>query len=147
MLQKCPYGCSSYIRRKDIVAHKTECRQTRKQSIAANEPIAIPDNNPTQESQPHIEQDVAALRTALHEEIRQRHRLIADIGELRRQNQQLDIWLECVEAAQKDVQDALGEEAKTRTDDISALEKRIDDLAYQYKVFKSGFLMFLCVFL
>lgn len=104
----------------------------RKQNLPDNEPAAI---SPTDDTDLwSVGQDVAALRTALHEEIRQRHRLIADIGEIRRQNQQLDIWLECVEAAQKDLQDALGEEAKTRTDDFAVLEKRIDDLAYQYKV-------------
>lgn len=74
------------------------------------------------------------MRTSLHDEVEQSHRIIADLTEIRRQGQQLDIWLECLEAAQKELQEALGEEAKTRGDEVAGVERRLDNLGIQYTV-------------
>lgn len=129
VLQECPFGCVAYIRRKDINTHKMECQQKRTNYKLMNE------TNVTYESHnlPNDKTDTE-LQATLNEEICKRHELVADIAEIRREIQQLDIWLECVESSQKELQEAFGEETRTQADNIVRLEKRVDDLGIQYKV-------------
>lgn len=60
-----------------------------------------------------LEQNITSLRHALHEEIRQQHRLISDVGTLRKKFQ---------------------EEEENRTKECEVFRKKIDDLARQCEV-------------
>lgn len=60
-----------------------------------------------------LEQNITSLRTALHEEIRQRHRMIADIGGLRR---------------------AAVELSEQRALDVETFQRELDSLTHQHKV-------------
>lgn len=71
VLQKCPNDCLAYVQRKFMEQHMLECPKKCRNLIEDDEYFVI-------------EQNVGLLRSALHEEIRQRHRLITDIGTLRR---------------------------------------------------------------
>lgn len=120
----------AYIRRKDIVAHKADCRHRRN-----HDGRTFGEASGFDESEfVAMKESLTAMRTTQHDAAEQSHRIIADITELRRQGQQLDIWLECLEAAQKELQDSLGEEAKTRSDEVAGVERRLDGLGVQYKV-------------
>lgn len=60
-----------------------------------------------------LEQNVGLLRSALHEEIRQRHRLITDIGTLRR---------------------TCAEDNERRSLEADTFQRELENLSRQYKV-------------
>lgn len=60
-----------------------------------------------------LEQNVGLLRSALHEEIRQRHRLITDVGALRR---------------------TYAEDNERRSSEADTFQKELENLSRQYKV-------------
>lgn len=125
MLQKCPGGCLAYLQRKHIEQHLRECPRK----------IDNDDGRLTSyDSLLELEQNVNTLRSALHEEIRQRHRLIADIGEIRKQNQHFDSWTEQIEAIHRKLTKSLQDEKNNRTLEIENVRISIDQLSYQYKV-------------
>lgn len=129
VLEECPFGCVAYIRRKDINAHKMECQKKRKNHKLLNVTNAAYGSH----SLPNDKNDTE-LQATLNQEICKRHELVADIAEIRREIQQLDIWLECVESSQKELQETFGEETRTQVDNIVRLEKSLGDLGIQYEV-------------
>ncbi|XP_055296703.1 TNF receptor-associated factor 5-like [Sitodiplosis mosellana] len=76
-LQKCPNDCLAYIQRKFLEQHLVECPK----NPNGNSIASITDRD---DEFFVLEQNITLLRSALHEEIRQRHRLIADVGSLRK---------------------------------------------------------------
>lgn len=60
-----------------------------------------------------LEQNITLLRSALHEEIRQRHRLISDVGALKR---------------------SVFEEAEKRLVNAESFQRELANLSRQYKV-------------
>lgn len=74
-LQKCPNTkCLAYIQRKYLEQHLNDCPKNQN-----GESVVDQDDEFFA-----IEQNITKLRSALHEEIRQRHRLIVDIGTLKK---------------------------------------------------------------
>lgn len=130
MQQQCPYGCFAYIQRKNLDKHKLECVHGNKKNENSGK-----SNSMVEIGYYTIEQNVIALRTGLYEETRQRHRLIADISDLRRQNQHLDAWLDRLDIAQDEFRKSLQEQTNLRSNDVEGLQQNIDQLGYQYKVY------------
>lgn len=83
---------------------------------------------------PIVEQNVTALRTILNEEIRQRHRLISDIGELRKQNQDTKEWITRVGDVLTVLKNSVNVETEMRSVEVKNCKEDIERLAYQYKV-------------
>lgn len=81
-----------------------------------------------------LEQDVAALRAALNEETRQRHRLIVDIGGIRKHNQISDEWTNKVGDVLAALKKCLNEETESRCIDMQQCKNDIEQLSYQYQV-------------
>lgn len=82
-----------------------------------------------------LEQDIRSLRSSLNEEIRQRHRLISDVGGLRKHNVVSDEWTQKVGEVLNALKKCLNEETDIRTVDIEQLKVDIGRLMYHYKVY------------
>lgn len=102
----------AYIERKNIDEHLLECprKAERLKRCSAKEDLF---DEIDEDSYLALEQSITSLRTALHEEIRQRHRLIADVGGLRR---------------------AAIELSEQRTLDTETFQHELDSLKHQHKV-------------
>lgn len=98
----------AYIQRKFLEQHLTECPKNPK--VNSTDSIADRDDEYFV-----LEQNITLLRSALHEEIRQRHRLIADVGSLRK---------------------AFAEQSKHHTIESDGLQRQFDDISQQCKVSK-----------
>lgn len=106
-LQKCPNpGCLAYIQRKFLEQHFLECPKSSNGN--STESIAERDDEYFV-----LEQNITLLRSALHEEIRQRHRLIADVGSLRK---------------------AFAEQSEHHAIESDAFHRKFQDIAEQCKV-------------
>lgn len=81
-----------------------------------------------------MEENVIALRTVLNEEIRQRHRLISDVGGLRKQNKCTEEWINQVGDVLTVLKKCLNDETETRLNEMKNCKEDIERLAYQYKV-------------
>lgn len=81
-----------------------------------------------------MEQDIRSLRSTLNEEIRQRHRLISDVGGLRKRNIVSDEWTQKAGEVLNALKKCLNEETDIRTVDIEQLKVDIGRLMYHYKV-------------
>lgn len=81
-----------------------------------------------------LEQNVNALRSALQEEIRQRHRLITDVGELRKQQKATETWLQKIGDILTTLKRCLNDETESRCIDVRNCKKDIDQLVYQFQV-------------
>lgn len=107
-LQKCPNNCLSYIQRKFMEQHLLECPKK------SNGDLEVCPSSSEQDGNFFVlEQNINLLRSALHEEIRQRHRLIADIGALRKTSI---------------------EQTNQRSVDVQKYQSEIDSLSHQYNV-------------
>lgn len=84
-----------------------------------------------------MEQNVVALRTVLNEEIRQRHRLISDVGDLRKQNQSTEEWITRVGDVLTVLKKCLNDETEMRITEMKNCKEDIERLMYQYKVCKN----------
>lgn len=110
-MQKCPNGCVAYIQRKHIDEHLLDCPK----KADTSEKVDTRDGDFNEaEFYLALEQNITSLRSALHEEIRQRHRLIADVGALRR---------------------AVMELSEQRTLDVETLQRELESLTHQHKVY------------
>lgn len=124
-MQQCPSGCFAYLQRKHVEQHLLECPRKVGYSDGRSSP---------NESMFNWEQDVNSLRNALHEETRQRLRLIADIGELRKQNQKFDHWSSEIDVAYRNLTKSLENESESREADLETIRQNMEQLKYQYKV-------------
>lgn len=79
-----------------------------------------------------LEHDLSAVRSALNEETRQRHRLIADVGSLRRQHAADDAWTQQVGDVLAALKLCLGEESLARHADVQQLRDDVAALAQRY---------------
>lgn len=128
VLEKCPNNCVAYVQRKCIEKHLLECPQTKTGDARPDNEKESNEPNPSLNGDIEkrcflLEQNVIALRSAFQEELRQRHRLITDVGELRKQ-QQLS------ESLIQKFSDILA----SRCTDIKKCNEDIDQFVYQYKV-------------
>lgn len=124
-MQQCPDGCFAYLQRKHVEQHLLECPRKVGYSDGRSSP---------NESMCNWEQDVNSLRTALHEETRQRLRLIADIGELRKNSQKFDHCIREIDVAHRNLTKSLEDESNRRDVDFETIRQNVDQLKYQYKV-------------
>lgn len=85
-----------------------------------------------------LEEDIRSLRSSLNEEVRQRHRLILDVGGLRKHNIVSDEWTQKVGEVLNALKKCLNEETDMRTVDIEQLKVDIGRLMYHYKVILSS---------
>lgn len=99
----------AYIQRKFLEQHLLDC--PKKANGDYDDSISIRDDEILA-----LEQNITSLRHALHEEIRQQHRLIADVGTLRKKFQ---------------------EEEEHRARENETFRNRIDDLSRQCEVSNS----------
>lgn len=81
-----------------------------------------------------LEQDVVSLRSALNEETRQRHRLIVDLGGIRKHNQNADEWTNKVGDVLAALKKCLNEETESRCIDMQQCKNDIGQLLFQYQV-------------
>lgn len=108
-MQKCPNNkCLAYIQRKFLEQHLNDCPKN--ENGESMESMADRDDEFFA-----IEQNINKLRSALHEEIRQRHRLIADIGTIKKYS---------------------ARDSENHALEYESFHKRIDDLARQCNVSK-----------
>lgn len=81
-----------------------------------------------------LEQDIASVRTALNEETRQRHRLIVDVGSLRKRAVISDEWTGKVGEVLTALKKCLNEETESRCIDVQQVKIDIGRLLLQYQV-------------
>lgn len=81
-----------------------------------------------------VDQNINALRSALHEEIKQRHRLISDVGDIRRQNIMSDEWVQKINDVLDELKKCLGDETKNRETEVKHCRDEIDRVERQYEV-------------
>lgn len=129
ILERCPNRpCVAYVERKLVVEHLRDCqhRTDNKSSMAAR---STENDNRFAE----LDQNVSALRTVLNEEIRQRHRLISDVGALRKQNQSTDDWIAKVTDVLAAIKRSANAETEAQQIQLKGCKEDIEQLAYQYK--------------
>lgn len=118
--------------------HLKECHKSPKQSMDVdNIPITngiMFENDSDQNRLLILEEDIRSLRSSLNEEIRQRARLITDVGNLRKHNIVSDEWTQKVGDVLNALKKCLNEETDMRTVDIEQLKVDIGRLMYHYKV-------------
>lgn len=119
--------------------HLKDCSKTKSPnaSISANSPHLDSNGDHFKDVENRLfilEQDVAALRAALNEETRQRHRLIVDIGGIRKHNQISDEWTNKVGDVLAALKKCLNEETDSRCIDMEQCKKDIGQLSYQCQV-------------
>lgn len=124
-------------------AHLRDCPKSPKTSLdsytvtpIANGNVATDDDNDEsyQNRLSILEQDIHSLRATLNEEIHQRHRLISDVGNLRKHNVVADEWTHKVGEVLNALKKCLNEETEIRAVDIEQLKVDIGRLMYHYKV-------------
>ncbi|KAJ6637563.1 TNF receptor-associated factor 2 [Pseudolycoriella hygida] len=137
VLEKCPNDCNAYVQRRRMEAHLVDCHKSPQNSM---EIFNTPTNNGISnddDSFQHrlviLEQDIRSMRSTLNEEIRQRHRLISDVGSLRKHNIVSDEWTQKVGDVLNALKKCLNEETEMRTVDIEQLKVDIGRLMYHYK--------------
>lgn len=137
ILERCPNKCVAYVERKLIAAHLRECSKAGDKSMPRT-PTQLTDNDDRFST---MEENVTALRTVLNEEIRQRHRLISDVGELRKQNRNTEEWITKVGDVLSVLKKYMKDETEMRSSEFKNCKEDIDRLAYQYKVRKDSHLI------
>lgn len=133
ILEKCPNKCVAYVERKLIADHLRECGKVGDKSVTKTSARST-DND---DRFVVMEENVVALRTVLNEEIRQRHRLISDVGDLRKKNQNTEEWITRVGDVLTVLKKCLNDETEMRTTEIKNCKEDIERLMYQYKVCKT----------
>lgn len=81
-----------------------------------------------------IEQNIIALRNALNEEIKQRHRLITDVGEVRKQNLTAERGINQLSILIEELKKCFGEETTTRETEIKGCQNEIERIERGYQV-------------
>lgn len=117
-------------------SHKLECPRLHENSTKKSNENLLKKQESYENDYFILEQSIVSLRSALHEEIRQRHRLIADIGDMRRQNQHSDTWIQRFDDEMIAMKNSIGNESESRCIDVENCQKTIEQLTYQYKVNK-----------
>lgn len=136
ILEKCPNKCVAYVERKLMIEHLQECPKTSTNQLTNK---IMKNDDTRQQSFDKIflfEQNLITLRSALNEEIRQRHRMITDVGDVRRQSQNTDICIEKMSGILNVLKNCLAEETERRALEIQSCKEEIDRLDYQYQVNK-----------
>lgn len=149
-LERCPNNCLSYIQRKRMDDHLRECRILSPENVPPSnyDNIAQTNGRSPDEGVTHfypnesefesklldIEDNIVALRNALNEEIRQRHRLITDVGEVRKQNVATDEWSSKINDILDGLKCCLNDESKTRENAIGNCRDEIERIESQYQV-------------
>lgn len=138
VLENCPNNCNAYVQRRRIETHLKDCPKSPQSSIDVyNTPVTnglLSDDDGFQNRLLILEQDIRSLRSTLNEEIRQRHRLISDVGGLRKRNIVADEWTQKAGEVLNALKKCLNEETDIRTVDIEQLKVDIGRLMYHYKV-------------
>lgn len=144
-LIECPNRCTAYVPRKQLEDHLQLCPK----SLPSSKVLLHYQNHQFQSTSPSsthsheatnalfdrlqlLEHDLNRVREALHEESRQRHKLIVDVGTLRRRHAVDDGWTEQVGDVLTALKRCLGEESQTRCDEIQQLRIDIDRLSASY---------------
>lgn len=83
-LQMCPNNCVAFIQRKNLDEHLKECPKNLPKS-QSNDGTDDDDGFDFEQLYSELEKNIGLLRSCLQEEIRQRHRLIIDVGALRKE--------------------------------------------------------------
>lgn len=81
-----------------------------------------------------LETDLNAVRAALNEETRQRHRLIVDVGFVRKHNVISDEWTQKVGEVLASLKKCVNEETESRCIDVQQAKVDIGRLILQYQV-------------
>lgn len=136
ILEKCPNHCVAYIERKLMIEHLGECPK-RPPRQTANK-MKNDDTYQNVDKFVLLEQNLITLRSALNEEIRQRHRIISDVGDVRRHSQNTDICIEKMGEILSVLKKCLAEETERRALEIRGCKEEVDRLDYQYQVNESG---------
>lgn len=140
-LIECPNACTAYVQRKLLQNHLLTCPR-------ASSPVSAIEDEPSDatqnESRAHLDQlqkrlhqleeDISFVRSALNEETRQRHKLIVDVGTLRRRNAIEDEWTLKVGDVLASFKKCLGEETENRGIDVHQVRVDIGRLELQYQV-------------
>lgn len=154
---RCPNDCTAYVQRKLLEEHLKGCPRStpsieEEQNFKEDNPDPIEIDDPLVLSDPSLipltkrnlnsvdqrlmilEQDINAVRSALNEEARQRHRLIIDVGTLRKRNVIADEWTSKVGEVLTAFKKCLNEETESRCIDINQTKVEIGRLVLQYQV-------------
>lgn len=129
--------------------HLRECRVTSPDDMLYSAPLSIDTNGkPSDEAVTHfypddadvesklldIEQNIIALRCALNEEIKQRHRLITDVGDVRKQNLSSEQNFIKLNELVEELKTCCSEETSARGTDIKGCRDEIDRIEREYQV-------------
>lgn len=154
---RCPNDCTAYVQRKLLEQHLKSCPRStpsieedkvdendKRDSIETDDhpllsnPVLIPLTKSNLDSVDErlmiLEQDINVVRSALNEEARQRHRLIIDVGTLRKRNVIADEWTSKVGEVLTAFKKCLNEETESRCIDINQTKVEIGRLVLQYQV-------------
>lgn len=82
----------------------------------------------------NIEHNIIALRSALNEEIRQRHQLINSVGEVRKQNVETEKWSAGINQFRDKVEKHIDIERSEREAAVQGCHDEINRIERQYQV-------------
>lgn len=138
-LVECPNRCTAYVQRSLLDDHLQLCPKSpanSTQSLLDQTPATTSTGAPASPTiattsalfdRLHLlDHDLHRVRDALNEETRQRHKLIVDVGALRRRNAVEDEWTQKVGDVLAALKRCLGEESSARSTDVQQLR---DDVA------------------
>ncbi|XP_026477099.1 TNF receptor-associated factor 3 [Ctenocephalides felis] len=99
VLEPCERGCAAWLQRRHLELHAAECPRKKKNSTSSlqqNTHISGPsgDDDYTEYAPTLVllQQSVSSLRSAFNEELRQRLKMITDLGQLQKRFQQSESW-------------------------------------------------------
>lgn len=138
----------SFIQRKRMEDHLKECRILSPETVPNESSLYEASGRGTHEYVTRfsvddteidaklldIEQNIIALRGVLNEEIRQRHRLITDVGDIRKANVASEKWSMQVNEFVERVDKRLNDETSARMADVRGCHDEIKCIERQYQV-------------
>lgn len=142
-LVECPNSCTAYVQRSLLDDHLQLCPKspansthslldTPTQPNTAESPATVATQTALFDRLHLLDHDLRRVREALNEETRQRHKLIVDVGALRRRHAVEDEWTQKVGDVLAALKRCLAEESSARSTDVRQLRDDVEELHGSY---------------
>jgi hypothetical protein len=137
VLEKCTLHCGAYLQRKDMEQHSKKCAKTSTIQVVNGTDSTKPAYRAINEMEKRLEmlqEDLSLLRSTMNEEIRERLKLVTDLGGLRKRNQLTDEWTHKVGGILGTLKRCVNEETENRCLDVRKCQEDIKQLIVQSNV-------------
>jgi hypothetical protein len=136
VLEKCALNCGAYLQRKDIEQHSKKCATTAIIQVNGAESTtpAYRAINEMEKRLEMLQEDLSLLRSTMNEEIRERLKLVTDLGSLRKRNQLTDEWTHKVGGILGTLKRCVNEETESRCYDVRKCQEDMKQLVVQNNV-------------